>query len=150
MSMDEHNAAHGADTPRLGRARRARRHLPAHRLGGRRRGSSSSCWSSCWCAGRIVSYLSRTTRRRVRRRIRSPAATAASCLPSRACKPIRSDDLHDLHAAEDAVLNSYGWVDRQAGIVRIPIARAMELLAQRGIAAAAGDRWSSMKRMSCD
>jgi hypothetical protein len=42
-------------------------------------------------------------------------------------------DLKALHAAEDSVLNSYGWVDRQAGIVRIPIARAMELLAQRGV-----------------
>ena len=48
--------------------------------------------------------------------------------------PIR--DLRDLRAAEDAVLTSYGWVDRKAGIVRIPIARAMELLATRGIAAA--------------
>ena len=48
--------------------------------------------------------------------------------------PIR--DLRDLRTAEDAVLNSYGWVDRRAGIVRIPIARAMELLAQRGVATA--------------
>jgi hypothetical protein len=48
-------------------------------------------------------------------------------------KPVQ--DLRTLHAAEDAVLNSYGWVDRQAGTVRIPIARAMELLAQRGIPA---------------
>ena len=47
--------------------------------------------------------------------------------------PIR--DLRDLRAAEDAMLNSYGWVDRQAGSVRIPIARAMELLATRGITA---------------
>jgi len=42
-------------------------------------------------------------------------------------------DLSALHAAEDALLNSYGWVDRNAGIVRIPIGRAMELLAQRGL-----------------
>ena len=47
--------------------------------------------------------------------------------------PIR--DLRELRAAEDAVLNSYGWVDRKAGIVRIPIARAMELLAKRGVTA---------------
>jgi len=46
-------------------------------------------------------------------------------------------DLAALHTAEDAVLNSYGWIDRQAGIVRIPIARAMELLAQRGLPAQA-------------
>jgi hypothetical protein len=30
-------------------------------------------------------------------------------------------------------LNSYGWVDQQAGIARIPIDRAMALLAQRGL-----------------
>jgi hypothetical protein len=31
-------------------------------------------------------------------------------------------------------LNAYGWVDQQAGVVRIPIDRAKELLAQRGLA----------------
>jgi hypothetical protein len=30
-------------------------------------------------------------------------------------------------------LQSYGWVDQEAGVVRIPIDRAMELLAQRGL-----------------
>lgn len=40
-------------------------------------------------------------------------------------------DMRVMRAEEDAVLESYGWVDRQAGIVRIPIARAMELLADR-------------------
>lgn len=51
--------------------------------------------------------------------------------------PIR--DLHDLRAAEDVVLNGYGWVDRNAGVVRIPIARAMELLAKRGLPAETGE-----------
>ncbi len=34
---------------------------------------------------------------------------------------------------EDAILNSYGWVDRGAGIARIPIERAMDLIVQRGL-----------------
>jgi hypothetical protein len=34
---------------------------------------------------------------------------------------------------EAQTLHSYGWVDQQAGVVRIPIDRAMELLAQRGL-----------------
>ena len=34
---------------------------------------------------------------------------------------------------EEQTLHSYGWVDQQAGVVRIPIDRAMELLAQRGL-----------------
>src|SRR5688500_13832553 len=35
-------------------------------------------------------------------------------------------DLRDLRAREDQVLNSYQWVDRSAGVVRIPIAEAMK------------------------
>lgn len=42
-------------------------------------------------------------------------------------------DLRDLRAAEDATLASYGWVDRNAGVVRIPIAEAMRLTLQRGL-----------------
>jgi len=38
-----------------------------------------------------------------------------------------------LRAAEDADLNSYGWVDRNAGIVRIPIDRAIQLILDRGL-----------------
>ena len=41
--------------------------------------------------------------------------------------------LADLHAAEAADLNSYGWIDRTAGKVRIPIDRAMQLILQRGL-----------------
>ena len=40
-------------------------------------------------------------------------------------------DLEQLRAEEDAVLGSYGWVDQQAGVARIPIERAMALLAER-------------------
>ena len=32
---------------------------------------------------------------------------------------------------EAEVLNEYGWVDRDAGIARIPIERAMEIIARR-------------------
>ncbi len=38
-----------------------------------------------------------------------------------------------IRASEDAVLTTYGWVDRNAGMVRIPITRAMEILAERGL-----------------
>ncbi len=34
---------------------------------------------------------------------------------------------------QDDILYSYGWVDEKAGIVRIPIDRAMDLLVQRGL-----------------
>lgn len=36
---------------------------------------------------------------------------------------------------ENAVLNTYGWVDPQRGVVRLPISRAMDLAAERGLKA---------------
>jgi hypothetical protein len=44
-------------------------------------------------------------------------------------------DLAELRAKEDEVLHSYGWVDKNAGIVRIPIDEAMQLTLQRGLPA---------------
>jgi hypothetical protein len=41
--------------------------------------------------------------------------------------------LKALRATEDAVLTTYGWVDKSKGIVHIPIDRAMDLLLQRGL-----------------
>ncbi|MBM4244185.1 MAG: hypothetical protein FJ148_10265 [Deltaproteobacteria bacterium] len=43
-------------------------------------------------------------------------------------------DIYEHRNAERQVLTTYGWVDRRAGVVRIPIERAMDLLAERGIA----------------
>jgi hypothetical protein len=42
-------------------------------------------------------------------------------------------DVSDLHAREDLLLEHYTRIDGQAGKVRIPIDRAMELIAQRGL-----------------
>lgn len=42
-------------------------------------------------------------------------------------------DLDEVRAAEDSVLKSYGWVVRDAGVVRIPIEHAIELVVQRGL-----------------
>lgn len=42
-------------------------------------------------------------------------------------------DLQAFLAAEDSVLHGYGWVAREAGIVRIPIDSAMALLLRRGL-----------------
>jgi hypothetical protein len=44
-----------------------------------------------------------------------------------------NQDLADLHEREDLLLNNYSWVDKPGGAVRIPIERAMELIAQRGL-----------------
>jgi hypothetical protein len=42
-------------------------------------------------------------------------------------------DLESFRASEEAELNSYGWVNRTGGIVRIPIERAMELILKPGV-----------------
>ncbi|HLI82608.1 MAG TPA: hypothetical protein VKV17_01755 [Bryobacteraceae bacterium] len=42
-------------------------------------------------------------------------------------------DLSGYLAQQNAALSSYGWVDRKKGIASIPIGRAMEIIAQRGI-----------------
>jgi hypothetical protein len=42
-----------------------------------------------------------------------------------------------LRAEEDEILGSYGWIDRERGIVRVPIDRAITLLAQKGLPARA-------------
>ena len=39
----------------------------------------------------------------------------------------------DLHAREDLLLEHYSFVEGQPGTIRIPIERAMELMAQRGL-----------------
>jgi len=43
--------------------------------------------------------------------------------------------MQDMLQAENARLQSYGWVDRSAGMVRMPIDRAMEFVAQQGLPA---------------
>jgi hypothetical protein len=43
------------------------------------------------------------------------------------------EDLGNLRAREDQALTSYGWVDKNAGVVRIPIDRAMQLIVERGL-----------------
>ena len=42
-------------------------------------------------------------------------------------------EVTDIHAKEDLLLENYSWVDEGKGTVRIPIERAMELIAQRGL-----------------
>ena len=56
-----------------------------------------------------------------------PPAPRLQANPPAELKQVRED--------EDAVLNTYGWVDPQHGVVRLPISRAMDLAAQRGLKA---------------
>lgn len=50
------------------------------------------------------------------------------------------EDLREMRAQEDQILRSYQWVDRSAGVVRIPIDRAMRLTLERGLPARANQK----------
>jgi len=58
-----------------------------------------------------------------------------------------TDDLDRFRATEEAKLNGYGWVDKDRAVIRIPIERAMDLIAQRGLPVRSGpdDRRTSGK-----
>src|SRR4051795_6400679 len=55
-------------------------------------------------------------------------ARALPPLPRLQSAPIT--DLKEMRAAEDKILSGYGWVDQAHGVTRIPIDRAIDLLAQ--------------------
>jgi hypothetical protein len=42
-------------------------------------------------------------------------------------------DLAQYEAAQQSKLNTYGWIDKPAGIIHIPIARAMDLILECGL-----------------
>lgn len=42
-------------------------------------------------------------------------------------------DIGTMRATEHKLLDEYGWVDKSTGVVRIPIERAIDVLAERGL-----------------
>ena len=42
-------------------------------------------------------------------------------------------DIDQLRGRDEAILGSYGWVDETAGVVRIPIDQAIDVLAETGL-----------------
>ena len=70
-----------------------------------------------------------------RQGIVSPMVPAPNMSPEPDLQVASSRDYQEMRAAEEAQLHSYRWVDREAGIAAIPIQRAMEILAGRGMPA---------------
>lgn len=81
-------------------------------------------------------FEARTTRRDAPP---SPLAVGRPVPPEPRLLVTPGQDRTAIQAAEDAVLHSYGWVDQKAGIVRVPIDRAMDLLLERGLPARPGN-----------
>jgi len=48
-------------------------------------------------------------------------------------QPIPANEIFEFRQRENAELSEYGWVDRNAGTVHIPIEQAKQLLLQRGL-----------------
>jgi len=82
----------------------------------------------------VVLYFHMEGLWRLRQRALPPPPPVASALPSEPPEPRLETapalDLRALRAAENAQLDGYGWIDRGAGIVHIPIDRAMGLVAK--------------------
>ena len=71
------------------------------------------------------------------RRREPPSADPAAHFPQPRLQFNAAEENARQRFAEEHVLASYGWLDAQAGVVRIPIERAMDLVAQRGLPARA-------------
>ncbi len=81
----------------------------------------------------------RNTGEVTRRNVPSPITySQAPAIPSPVLQPDPVADYNDMHVLENQRLNTYHWIDKQAGIARIPINRAMDLLVQRGLPVEAG------------
>jgi hypothetical protein len=63
----------------------------------------------------------------------SPAIQADQIPPPPRLEVTPAQELWNVRAEEKSILNTYGWEDRNAGVVRIPISRAIDLLAERGL-----------------
>ena len=67
----------------------------------------------------------------------SPLADEWRGPPAPALQVSPLQEMRSMREREQRVLGSYGWVDRDKGVVRIPIERAMTLVAQREAASSA-------------
>ena len=65
--------------------------------------------------------------------VAAPFASPRALPPPPRIQPDPGADLRSYRESEQNLLNTYGWVDRQNGVVRMPVDRAMELLLQRGL-----------------
>jgi hypothetical protein len=61
-----------------------------------------------------------------------------------------ANEIYEFRLKEDAILNNYGWVDRNAGTVRIPIEEAMRLTVERGLPSRAADAADTPGLMPAD
>ncbi len=59
-----------------------------------------------------------------------PEARVQGLPPEPRLQTSPEEDLRILRRQEDEILNGYGWIDQDAGVARVPIERAMEMMAE--------------------
>jgi hypothetical protein len=69
--------------------------------------------------------------------VASPVADTTSTPPEPQLQAYPRKDMDAMRHNTDSVIGTYGWVDKPAGKVHIPIDRAIEIMAARGGSAAA-------------
>lgn len=62
----------------------------------------------------------------------SPLAIPGQLPPEPRLQVHPYEELQNLRAREEDVLNHYGWQDQKNGIVHIPVDKAMDIVSQRG------------------
>ena len=65
--------------------------------------------------------------------IPAPFAAQRQLPPGPRVQPNPSADMQNYYESQQRLLNTYAWIDRQRGIVRLPIDRAMQLVLERGL-----------------
>ncbi len=70
-----------------------------------------------------------------RRQSEAQAQASPPLVPRPALQANPQMDIVELRRVEEGRLSSYGWVDKERGIVYVPIERAMELLTEKGLPA---------------
>src|SRR5262249_2500595 len=66
--------------------------------------------------------------------VRLPPEPRLQGAPGSAGSP--AEDIRRFREQEEQMLDSYGWIDRGNGVIRIPIEQAKKLIEQRGLPAA--------------
>jgi hypothetical protein len=79
----------------------------------------------------LLAYFSREAARPVPAEFPLATGTLRRLPPEPRLQTDPRSDLTQMRRDEDRILQSYGWIDRNAGIVRIPIDEAMKLTLQR-------------------
>ena len=83
---------------------------------------------SCWALVHVL-----TLRHNAREKAAATMAQQTEKFPGAPLLVQPGSDFSSTRSAQESELNSYGWIDRKTGKVRIPIERAMQLLVERGL-----------------